>query len=165
MLSQINKVFEKLIHKRMMTFTNENNILTNCQFGFRKGHSTSHGITHVNEQITKHLEQKRVCAALFIDLKSAFDTVDLNILAKTWSIMDFVVKFLISLCHICTTGNSMSNVEILNLVYWMWFVVFPRAVCLGPYYLSCILMILKILTISNASSLPMTLLYCYLQII
>ena len=51
------------------------------QFGFRKGNSTSHGITHVNEHITKHLEQKRVCAALFIDLKSAFDTVDLNILA------------------------------------------------------------------------------------
>lgn len=25
-LSQINKVFEKLIHKRMMTFTNENNL-------------------------------------------------------------------------------------------------------------------------------------------
>ena len=65
-----------------MSFTNENKLLTNCQFGFRKGHSTSHGITHVNERITDHLEKKRVCAALFIDLKSAFDTVDLNVLIK-----------------------------------------------------------------------------------
>ena len=81
-LSLINKVFEKLIHKRMMTFTNDNNILTNSQFGFRKGHSTAHGITHVNDQITKHLERKRICAILFIDLKSAFDTVDLNILIQ-----------------------------------------------------------------------------------
>ena len=81
-LTQINKIFEKLIHKRMMSFTNENKLLTNCQFGFRKGHSTSHGITHVNERITDHLEKKRVCAALFIDLKSAFDTVDLNVLIK-----------------------------------------------------------------------------------
>ena len=81
-LTQINKIFEKLIHKRMMTFTNDNQLLTNCQFGFRKGHSTSHGITHVNEQVTRHLERKKVCAVLFIDLKSAFDTVDMDVLVK-----------------------------------------------------------------------------------
>ena len=72
------------------------------QFGFRKGNSTSHGITHVNEQITKHLEQKRVCAALFIDLKSAFDTVDLNILAIKLEHYGFhgkILNLLVSYLH------------------------------------------------------------------
>ena len=49
--------------------------LENNQFGFRKGHSTSHGITHLHETIIQNIEKKKVCVALFIDLKSAFDTI------------------------------------------------------------------------------------------
>ena len=79
-LPQINRIFEKLIHKILVRFLTNNNILTQNQFGFRKGYSTSHGITHLNETIIEHLEKKRVCAALFIDLKSAFDTIDPKIL-------------------------------------------------------------------------------------
>ena len=80
-LSQINKVFEKLIHVRLMTFIQKHDILSNTQFGFRKGHNTSHSVTHLNEQVIKHLEQKKVCAILSIDLKATFDTIDHNILA------------------------------------------------------------------------------------
>ena len=81
-LSQIYKIFEKLIHARLMTFLNKHNILSNNQFGFRKGHNTSHAINHLNEQVIKNLEQKKVCALLFIDLKAAFDTVNHNILIQ-----------------------------------------------------------------------------------
>ena len=58
----------------------ENNILENSQYGFRKKHSTSHGITHLHEAIVNSLEKKKVCVALFIDLKSAFDTINHSIL-------------------------------------------------------------------------------------
>ena len=81
-LTQINKIFEKLVHDRLNNFITENNLLTNYQFGFRKGHSTTHGITHLIEKIVDQLEKKRVCAALFIDLKSAFDTIDSSTLLK-----------------------------------------------------------------------------------
>ena len=67
-LTQINKIFEKLIHKRLVSFIDDHNILPNSQFGFRKGHSTNHGITHLNEQAIKNLESKKVSALLFIDL-------------------------------------------------------------------------------------------------
>ena len=81
-LSQLNKVFEKIIHNRLNSFLLENNLLSPQQYGFRKGHNTSHGITNLNEEIIRNLEKKRVCAALFIDLKSAFDTIDPTILVK-----------------------------------------------------------------------------------
>ena len=81
-LSQINKIFEKLIHARLTTFLNEHNILSNNQFGFRKGHNTSHAINHLSEQVIKSLERKKVCAILFIDLKAAFDTIDHKLLRK-----------------------------------------------------------------------------------
>jgi len=81
-LTQINKIFEKLIHTRLMEFIDKHKILKEHQFGFRKGHNTSHDITHLNESIIKNLEKKKVCAILFIDLKSAFDTIDPVILTK-----------------------------------------------------------------------------------
>ena len=44
-LTHLNKIFEKLIHARLNDFITEQNILENSQYGFRKKHSTSHGIT------------------------------------------------------------------------------------------------------------------------
>ena len=69
-LTQLNKIFEKLIHARLNEFITQNNILENSQYGFRKKHSTSHGITHLHETIVESLEKKKVCVALFIDLNS-----------------------------------------------------------------------------------------------
>ena len=63
-------------------FVKKHDILINSQYGFRKGHSTSHGITHLHENIIKSIEKQKICAALFIDLKSAFDTIDPNILVS-----------------------------------------------------------------------------------
>ena len=81
-LTHFNKIFEKLIHVRLNEFIKKHNILTNKQFGFRKSHSTSHGITQLHDKIINSLERKKVCAVLFIDLKSAFDTIDTKILVK-----------------------------------------------------------------------------------
>ena len=81
-LPQLNQIFEKLIQCHLTDFFTKNNVLTKNQYGFRKGHSTSHGITHLNEKVIESLEKKYICAVLFIDLKSAFDTIDHDILIK-----------------------------------------------------------------------------------
>ena len=71
-----------MIHARLNDFITEHNILENSQYGFRKKHSTSLGITHLHETIIEGLEKKKVSVALFIDLKSAFDTINHFILIK-----------------------------------------------------------------------------------
>ena len=81
-LPQLNVVFERLIKERLTSFLTENKILHKNQFGFQKGHSTAHAITVVNEHIIKNIEKQRVSALLFLDLKSAFDTIDPDILIK-----------------------------------------------------------------------------------
>ena len=98
----VNKILEKLTHSRMIEFEAEHKFLCKSQFGFRKGHSTSHGITHVHEQIIQNLEKKKVSALLFIDLKSAFDTVDTDILIKKlhhYGYRGKFLKFLTSYLH------------------------------------------------------------------
>ena len=81
-LVQLNQILEKLIKSRLVDFLTQHDILMKNQYGFRKGHSTSHAITHINEKLIENLEKKYVCAVLFIDLKSAFDTIDPDILVK-----------------------------------------------------------------------------------
>ena len=43
-LSNIEKILEKLMYKRLYTFLNKNNVIYNLQFGFRKQYSTSHAL-------------------------------------------------------------------------------------------------------------------------
>ena len=42
LLSNIEKILEKPMYKRLYNFLNNNNIIYNLQFGFRKQYSTSH---------------------------------------------------------------------------------------------------------------------------
>ena len=53
LLSNVDKVLEKLVHKRMIKFLNRNNIIYNRQFGFRRKHSTVHGLVTLTEDIKK----------------------------------------------------------------------------------------------------------------
>ena len=56
LLSNIEKILEKRMYKRLYTFLNKNNVICNLQFGFRQQHSTSHVLTNITENIRKALD-------------------------------------------------------------------------------------------------------------
>ena len=82
LLSNIDKVFEKLVHARFTKFINENNIIYSHQFGFRKQHSTLDNLICLTETIRKSLDEGKFSCAVFLDLQKAFDSVDHKILLK-----------------------------------------------------------------------------------
>ena len=52
----------------------ENNILFENQFGFRKRNSTVHALIQITEQIRSSIENGKDGCGIFIDLRKAFDT-------------------------------------------------------------------------------------------
>ena len=79
LLSNFDKI-EKLIHKRLMGFLNNQKVLHKKQFGFQKKFSTAHAVIGLFENIEKAIDNKRFVCGVFVDLQKAFDTVDHNIL-------------------------------------------------------------------------------------
>ena len=75
LLSNIEKILEKLMYKRLYTFLNNNNIY-NLQFGFRQQYSTSHALINIIENIRKALDDRDIGCGAFVELQKAFDTVD-----------------------------------------------------------------------------------------
>ncbi|XP_045480936.1 uncharacterized protein LOC123685322 [Harmonia axyridis] len=75
LVSNLGKILEKLIKVRMETFINKHKIISDNQFGFRKGMSTENAIKKVTDIIYKNIDRKIPTLAVVVDLAKAFDTV------------------------------------------------------------------------------------------
>ncbi|CAH2005356.1 unnamed protein product [Acanthoscelides obtectus] len=74
-ISNLAKIFEKCLKVRLVAFLDSNKLLSENQFGFRQGLSTSHAVYELASKIMYHLNNGDKCIALFLDLAKAFDTV------------------------------------------------------------------------------------------
>ena len=137
----LTKFFDKLIHARLNNFIEKKSILSKSQYGFRKGHSTSHGITELQNKITDNLEKKKICAVLFIDLKSAFDTIDPKILTKKlkhYGIRGNIIALLTSYLTNRKQFLIMWQYRIRIVERIVWCSPAPRAAYWDPCCSSCI---------------------------
>ena len=79
------KIFEKIIFSRLYGFFTAKGILHDKQFGFRRGHSTSHALHNSVEIIKSATDNNQHVLGIFIDLSKAFDTIDHKILLQKLS--------------------------------------------------------------------------------
>ena len=80
LLSVLNRIFEKLMYKRLKSFINKNDMFFSSQYGFRENCSTQHAILDILNKIQNNIDKRFYSCGIFIDLKKAFDTVDHPIL-------------------------------------------------------------------------------------
>ena len=74
------KIFERIIYNRLYKFLTSKGVLQDEQFGFRKGHSTTHALHKSVHSISNSLANGKHVLGIFIDLSKAFDTLDHSIL-------------------------------------------------------------------------------------
>ena len=82
LLSVFSKIIEKIMHSRLYSFFETNNVFYSSQFGFQKHKSTQHSLIEIVEKIRSCIESNKYGCGIFIDLKKAFDTVNHTILLQ-----------------------------------------------------------------------------------
>ena len=75
-LPWFSKILESVIHNRSYKYLTDQKIFHPQQFGFQKDHSTEHAILQLVDQIYKAFENDNYTIGIFVDLSTAFDTVD-----------------------------------------------------------------------------------------
>ena len=81
-LSIFSKIFEKLVHKRMTSFIMKYNLLSDNQFGFTAGKSTSDAILKFLDNAYDSLNNNNYLLTIYLDFSRAFDTISHDILLR-----------------------------------------------------------------------------------
>ena len=75
LLSNLDKILEKLMYTRIFKFFNNNNFFYPLQFGFRQHYSTTHALISLTETIKKYLHEGNFACCIFVDLQKVFEMV------------------------------------------------------------------------------------------
>jgi hypothetical protein len=75
LFSSISKILERIIASRLTTFVNQNHLIPDTQFGFRKKHSTVPQLARIVDYISHGYNHRKHTGMALLDLEKAYDTV------------------------------------------------------------------------------------------
>jgi hypothetical protein len=78
----LSKIIEKVVYEQLTFFLDNSNIHEPFQSGFRKQHSTETALLKVSNDIMMSADSGKHTVLVLLDLSSAFDTVDHQVLLK-----------------------------------------------------------------------------------
>jgi len=132
LLSIFNKLLEKLMFSRLMSFLNVNNILFHKQFGFRQQHSTLQAVLSIADKIQSSIDSSSYSCGIFLDLSKAFDTVNHKILLDKLffygirgSALEWFESYLCNRMQFVSIGNTNSDKKYIPMGV-------PQGSVLGP---------------------------------
>ena len=116
------------MYHRLKPFFGKNDILFKSQYGLCEKHSTQHAIIDIVNVIQNNMDQKLFTCGIFLDLKKAFDTVDLDLASKTESLWH-QRNYQLLVCLV-PSWSFTSNRSRFYLIYRMYdFMWCPTGVC------------------------------------
>ena len=126
------KTLERLIATHIMDFLEENQLLSNRQFGFRRGRSTEDQLLLVYSEVVRWVDAGKVVDMVYLDFSKAFDLVSHRILLEKLSLLGFdnciigwVEGFLVGrYMSVSVAGKLSSALEVTSGV--------PQGSVLGP---------------------------------
>ena len=129
-LSNISKIYERLMHDNMSDYFND--VLSKFQCGFRKGFGAQNCLLYMIETLRKTCDKHGVFAAVMTDLSKAFDCISHELLITKLNDYGFdetslkvIISYLKNRTQTTKVGASFS--ELLNIIYGV-----PQGSILGP---------------------------------
>ena len=139
-ISVIAKVFERIVYDQLYNFLTNEDIISNHQSSFLSLHSTVTALLEATDNWPFNIDRGNVNAVVFLDLKTAFDTVDHDILLSKMNLygiqgtaLDWFKSYLTNHTQRCLVNGSLSRICSLKCGV-------PQGTILGPFYFLFILM-------------------------
>lgn len=147
LVSNVAKIYEKVVKEQLINYVNENALLNDNQFGFRQGLSTQDAIAKLTTTVYNALDEKEKCLGIYIDLKKAFDSIShikliskLQSIGLTSNVLSWFRSYLSNRCQQVKINNKTSHATSTNFGI-------PQGTVIGP--------ILFILYINDMFNLPL----------
>ena len=115
LLPSISKIFEKVILPQLRKYLDENNLICEKQYGFRKNHSTEYAALHIVDFLNYQLDANKTPVSVHLDLSKAFDSLSHKILLdkiKHLGITGLAYKLLQS--YLLSFENCRSDLKVIN---------------------------------------------------
>ena len=77
-LPYLSKIFERILADNILSHLMANKLLSNHQFGFRKGHSTEMAFNMLIIYIVNLIQKNYIVSVVFLDYSKAFDSINFN---------------------------------------------------------------------------------------
>lgn len=132
LVSNIAKIFERLLYIRIIDFIDSHNIISKHQFGFMKKIGTKNVLNYLSNILYNNLDKSTPTLVTFLDLAKAFDTVNHQILLdKLYYIgirglpLDLLASYLLNGYQKVRINNAVSDDMPINIGV-------PQGTILGP---------------------------------
>ena len=132
MLPAISKILERVLYDQLYSYLTKYELLSNCQFGFRKVHSTATALLNSTNDWYVNLDRKKFNLVVLIDLKKAFDTVDHRILLRKLELygikgqsLTLLESYLTNRNQRCQIQNSLSSERLITCGLSQGFILGP----------------------------------------
>ena len=79
-LSTVSKIMERAVYDQLSEYLEQQGLLSESQYGFRKGYNTEIAVTVFTDNIRRAIDSGKMTGAVFIDLRKAFDTGEHKVL-------------------------------------------------------------------------------------
>ncbi|XP_063544327.1 uncharacterized protein LOC134752589 [Cydia strobilella] len=118
------KCFEVGLNRRLLEYWFPRNVLSNCQYAYRRGRSTTDLVREVVRDVLRAREAGRHVAAICCDLSRAFDTADHTLVAEKLAhcgirgpALSLLLSFMTERTQVvCGENGQISSAEMQNLM-------------------------------------------------
>ncbi len=133
------KVFESLMHNQLSFYFESNDLMSDSQYGFRVGRSTTNAVMKIVDHTLKAFDRKESVALSLLDLSKAFDCVPFTSIMqklKYYGISENSCKVIISYLenrqqYVSVKGSN-STMQQVNIGV-------PQGSVLGPFFFTIII--------------------------
>ena len=133
-LPVVSKIIERILYDQLYNYFSKSEILSDCQFGFRKSHSTTTALIDCTNDWYTNMDKRLLNLVVQIDLKKAFDTVDHKILLRKLELYgikgqayNLIESYLSKRTQRCQIKNFISSQQLLSCGV-------PQGSILGPLF-------------------------------